>query len=78
MNNIDRLSFNKTSVLGGLAASLVHPLYVSRTIQKTDLISSSVAITTGLNRVDLACRPLSLIEADQAGYREPPYHHETI
>jgi uncharacterized protein (DUF362 family) len=58
MSRIDRRSFLKTSVIGGVATSFIGPLSVfSSPISGSDL-RSSVAITTGDNRADLAFRAL--------------------
>jgi uncharacterized protein (DUF362 family) len=58
MNNINRRSFIKTSVMGGVAASLTGPLNTFASFEKQEQLSSSVAITTGDNRADLAFRAL--------------------
>jgi len=58
MNTIDRRSFLKTSVMGGLAVSLTGPLNTFGSLDNQEQLSSSVAITTGDNRADLAFRAL--------------------
>jgi uncharacterized protein (DUF362 family) len=64
MNAINRRNFIRTSVLGGVAASFISPLSTFASYkkfasyQKQEPFSSSVAITTGDNRADLAFRAL--------------------
>ena len=58
MNRIDRRSFLRTSVLGGAAASFLGPLSTYSTFTGRDNLPSSVSITTGDNRADLAFRAL--------------------
>jgi len=58
MNAINRRSFLKTSVIGGVAASFLNPLSTISSFGKEEQISSSVAITSGDNRADLAFRAL--------------------
>src|SRR5512136_2218620 len=56
--NIDRRSFIKTSVMGGIAASFFSPVNTLVSPDYQEQFSSSVAITTGDNRADLAFRAL--------------------
>jgi uncharacterized protein (DUF362 family) len=58
MNKIDRRSFIKTSVIGGVATSFMHPASAFIIPDKQEQLSASVAITTGDNRADLAFRAL--------------------
>ncbi len=60
MSSINRRNFLKTSVMGGLAVSLYNPLSsISLPSEKSQQkLSSSVAITTGDNRADMAFRAL--------------------
>ena len=58
MNNIDRRSFLKTSVMGGVAASFAGPLNTFMSFDKQEPLSASVAVTSGDNRADLAFRAL--------------------
>jgi uncharacterized protein (DUF362 family) len=58
MNTIDRRSFIKTSVIGGLAASFTGHLNSLMSIDKQVQLSACVAITSGDNRADLAYRAL--------------------
>jgi uncharacterized protein (DUF362 family) len=63
MNAINRRNFIKTSVLGGIAASfLTSDAYAAykkmASFQPEESFSSSVAITTGSNRADMAFRAL--------------------
>jgi uncharacterized protein (DUF362 family) len=58
MNKIDRRSFLKTSVIGGVATSFMSPLNAFNSFGKQEYSSASVAITTGDHRADLAFRAL--------------------
>jgi uncharacterized protein (DUF362 family) len=58
MNIINRRSFLKTSVMGGMATSFIGPLNTFASFDKQEQLSASVAITTGDNRADLAFRAL--------------------
>jgi uncharacterized protein (DUF362 family) len=58
MNSINRRNFIKTSVMGGLAVSLYNPLSGMPSSKMQELSSTSVAITTGDNRADMAFRAL--------------------
>ena len=58
MNAINRRSFLKTSVIGGVAASFIGPLNTFASFDKKEQLSASVAITSGDNRADLAFRAL--------------------
>ncbi len=58
MSKIDRRSFLKTSVIGGVAATFMNPMDNFTLTDKKEHLSSSVAITTGDNRADLAFRAL--------------------
>jgi uncharacterized protein (DUF362 family) len=58
MNTINRRSFIKTSVIGGLAASFTGHLNSFTSFDKQEQLSASVAITSGDNRADLAFRAL--------------------
>ncbi len=58
MNNINRRSFLKTSVMGGVAATFISPLSSLSSFTEEVQLSSSVAITSGDNRADLAFRAL--------------------
>ena len=58
MNTINRRSFLKTSLMGGVAIPFTGPLNTIATIDKQEELPASVAITTGDNRADLAFRAL--------------------
>lgn len=58
MNTINRRSFLKTSVMGGVAASFIGPLNTFASFDIEEQLSASVAITSGDNRADLAFRAL--------------------
>ncbi len=58
MNKIDRRSFLKTSVIGGVAASFMGPVNTFVSFDQNTKPSASVSITTGDNRADLAFRAL--------------------
>ena len=58
MNTINRRSFIKTSVMGGLAVSFIGPVNTFASFYEQKQTLSSVAITTGDNRADLAFRAL--------------------
>lgn len=58
MNNIDRRSFLKTSVLGGVATTFMSPVMNFTSSGRQDHSPVSVALTTGDNRADMAFRAL--------------------
>jgi uncharacterized protein (DUF362 family) len=58
MSTINRRGFLKTSVIGGVGASIVGPLNTFLPLDNEVNLSSRVAITTGDNRADLAFRAL--------------------
>jgi uncharacterized protein (DUF362 family) len=58
MNTVNRRSFLKTSVMGGVAASFIGPLSTIPSFGREEQFPSSVAITSGDNRADLAFRAL--------------------
>lgn len=58
MNTINRRDFIKTSVIGGVAATVIGPLYTFASYSNQEQMPASVAITTGDNRADLAFRAL--------------------
>jgi uncharacterized protein (DUF362 family) len=58
MNAIDRRSFLKTSFMGGVAVSFINPLNTFTSFDIQEQLPSSVAITSGDNRADLAFRAL--------------------
>ncbi|MGD0341070.1 MAG: DUF362 domain-containing protein [Bacteroidales bacterium] len=58
MKTIDRRSFLKISVIGGVGASLIGPLDTFMSIKSQAQLPASVAITSGDNRADLAFRAL--------------------
>lgn len=58
MNYINRRSFIRTSVIGGFAASFAGPLSGLTSLNNNEPSASSVAITTGSNRADMAFRAL--------------------
>ena len=58
MNRIDRRSFIKTSVIGGVATSFISPLSTFTSFDEQEMQSASVAISTGDNRADIAFRAL--------------------
>jgi len=58
MNTINRRSFLKTSVMGGVAASFLGPLDTFIISDKQGKLPSSVAISSGDNRADLTFRAL--------------------
>jgi uncharacterized protein (DUF362 family) len=60
MNTIDRRNFLKTSVFGSIAATFIDPMNTFVPVLKgtEEVNTSSVAITTGDNRADLAFRAL--------------------
>ena len=58
MNTINRRSFLKTSLMGGVAIPFTGPLNTIATIDKQEQLPASVALTTGDNRADLAFRAL--------------------
>jgi uncharacterized protein (DUF362 family) len=58
MNNINRRSFLKTSLMGGVAVSFVSPLNTLTSFNNQEQLPSSVAITSGDHRADLAFRAL--------------------
>lgn len=58
MNTINRRNFIKSSVMGGVAVTFMGSLNSLASPGKQEQVSSSVAITTGDNRADLAFRAL--------------------
>jgi len=58
MNTINRRSFLKTSLMGGVALPFTGPLNSIATFDKQEQLPATVAITTGDNRADLAFRAL--------------------
>lgn len=60
MNSINRRNFIKTTVTGGVAATIINPFtsYGSISALPQGALSSSVGLTTGDNRADLAFRAL--------------------
>ena len=58
MNRITRRNFIEMSVMGGIAASFGSPLHAFLSQNSLQQYSSSVALTTGDNRADLAFRAL--------------------
>lgn len=58
MNSINRRRFLKTSVIGSLAAAFYNPLIGMSSFKIQEYMPSSVAITTGNNRADMAFRAL--------------------
>jgi uncharacterized protein (DUF362 family) len=58
MNTINRRSFIKTSIMGGVAATFIGPVNTFARLDKQEIGPTSVAITTGDNRADLAFRAL--------------------
>ena len=58
MNSINRRNFIKTSVLGGLGVSLIHPMDAFISFQTQEQLPASVALTTGDSRADLVFRAL--------------------
>lgn len=58
MSNIDRRSFIRTSVLGGVAATFIGPVRTFGPFNSPEPVISSASITTGDNRADLTFRAL--------------------
>ncbi len=58
MTEFTRRNFIKTSIIGGVATTLVHPFSTFAAIGNQDKYSSRVAITSGNNRADMAFRAL--------------------
>ena len=58
MNSLNRRNFLKTSVIGGLGVTLYNPLSSMSLLKLQEAMPSSVAITTGDNRADMAFRAL--------------------
>jgi uncharacterized protein (DUF362 family) len=58
MNAIDRRSFLKTSLMGGVATGFIGPLNRFSSFVNQEQVSSSVSITAGDSRADLAFRAL--------------------
>ncbi len=58
MYSFNRRNFLKTTVLGGVAATLIHPANVFAFSEEAKTTASSVALTTGDNRADMAFRAL--------------------
>jgi len=58
MTTYNRRSFIRTSLIGGMAASFVHPLNNFASYDKNEKFPVSAAITSGDNRADMAFRAL--------------------
>ena len=58
MTTFNRRNFLKTTVLGGVAATLIHPANVFAFSGESKTSAASVALTTGDNRADMAFRAL--------------------
>jgi uncharacterized protein (DUF362 family) len=58
MTAFNRRNFLKTSIMGGMAASLIRPADWFASFGKQEQFSSQVSLTTGGNRADLAFRAL--------------------
>ncbi len=58
MTTFNRRNFIRTSVLGGVAATLIHPSTIFASAEEQITHPASVALTTGSNRSDLAFRAL--------------------
>jgi len=58
MNSFNRRNFLKTSVMGGLAVSLYNPLTGMPSFNIQEPLPTSVSLTTGNNRADMAFRAL--------------------
>jgi len=58
MNTFSRRSFIKTSVVGGLAATIIRPYDSFASFGITQQFTSDVSLTTGDNRADMAFRAL--------------------
>lgn len=58
MTTFNRRNFIRTSVLGGVAATFINPANVFATFEDQKISSASVALTSGVNRADLAFRAL--------------------
>jgi len=58
MTYYNRRNFIRTVVLGGVAATLIHPANVFASSEEGKMSTASVALTTGDNRADLAFRAL--------------------
>lgn len=58
MNSLNRRKFLKTSLIGGLGITLYNPLSSMPLLKLQEAMPSSVAITTGNNRADMAFRAL--------------------
>ena len=58
MASYNRRSFLKTSIMGGMAATLIRPSDLIASFRKEEEFFSQVSLTTGENRADLAYRAL--------------------
>jgi uncharacterized protein (DUF362 family) len=58
MATFNRRNFLKTSLMGGMAATLIKPSDMFASFGKQEQFSSQVSLTTGENRADLAFRAL--------------------
>ena len=58
MSTLNRRNFLKTSILGGVATTIINPINAFASFEEQELIAASVALTTGDNRADLAFRAL--------------------
>ncbi len=58
MATFNRRNFIRTSVFGGVAATLINPVNVFASYKEESTGAASVALTTGNNRADLAFRAL--------------------
>jgi uncharacterized protein (DUF362 family) len=58
MTSFSRRSFLKTTVIGGVAAVCIKPLYTFGSVYQQESFNSRVALTTGDNRADLVFRAL--------------------
>ncbi len=58
MNTLNRRNFLRTSVLGGVAASVAGPLSAFASFDEQAQLPARVALTTGDNRADMAFRAL--------------------
>ena len=58
MTSFTRRNFLKTSIIGGVAATCITPFDAVASSGMQESFSSSVALTTGANRADMAFRAL--------------------
>jgi len=58
MENFDRRRFIKTSLIGGIAATIIRPFDLIASVSRQEQFLSRVSLTTGDNRADLAFRAL--------------------